>query len=352
MVSSDSLTEAVAHMNVKTEYLINNDNIKRPKSRVELYAKPADSDNYSSDEFETSGVYSTDGFEDDDENMNESVGKRSAAVTLDGRQRTFHSPAMKTKGKNFNQMSQNLHEEQAAVALQSVFRGFKSRKNIHKTVKENNSNKKLSERSKKSKSKVPQYLLGGNKVVGIADWLGQALAASFVSRIGLSVAELFDILEYIARDDLDDFFNQSGNDAITTPSKSNEADNNINGFNYNTKVALVRALDSIGVVATNGDIWLPLSEVHSRREVRNRYMKGNRGEYILSLTSDGIYTEDLEQLPSLRLVRRHLIRFFKRLLHAKGKSRGSVPFRRHWKMARFKDILAGWIRLNQIYVWK
>ena len=100
MVSSDSLTEAVAHMNVKPEYLINNDNIKRPKSRVEaLRAQTADSDNYSSDEFETSGVYSTDGFEDDDENMNESVGKRSAAVTLDGRQRTFHSPAMKTKGQ-------------------------------------------------------------------------------------------------------------------------------------------------------------------------------------------------------------------------------------------------------------
>ena len=96
MVSSDSLTEAVAHMNVKPEYLINNDNIKRPKSRVEaLRAQTADSDNYSSDEFETSGVYSTDGFEEDDENMNESVGKRSAAVTFDGRQRTFHSPAMK-----------------------------------------------------------------------------------------------------------------------------------------------------------------------------------------------------------------------------------------------------------------
>ena len=157
-------------------------------------------------------------------------------------------------------------------------------------------------------------MLGGNKVVGIADWLGQALAASFVSRIGLSVAELFDILEYIARDDLDDFFNQSGNDAITTPSKSNEADNDINGFNYNTKVALVRALDSIGVVATNGDIWLPLSEVHSRREVRNRYMKGDRGEYILSLTSDGVYTEDLEQLPSpTTRWRHHLIRLFKRL---------------------------------------
>ena len=343
MVSSDSLTEAVAHMNVKPEYLINNDNIKRPKSRVEaLRAQTADSDNYSSDEFETSGVYSTDGFEDDDENMNESVGKRSAAVTFDGRQRTFHSPAMKAKGADFSEMSQSLHEEQAAVALQSVFRGFKSRKNIHKTVKENNSNKKLSERSKKSKSKVPQYLLGGNKVVGIADWLGQALAASFVSRIGLSVAELFDILEYIARDDLDDFFNQSGNDAITTPSKSNEADNDINGFNYNTKVALVRALDSIGVVATNGDIWLPLSEVHSRREVRNRYMKGDRGEYILSLTSDGVYTEDLEQLPSpTTRWRHHLIRFFKRLPPCKRQIQ-EVPYHLEGtgRWQGLKDILA------------
>ena len=35
------------------------------------------------------------------------------------------------------------------------------------------------------------------------------VVAAFVSGIGLSVAELFDIIEYIARDDLDEFFTKS-----------------------------------------------------------------------------------------------------------------------------------------------
>ena len=144
----------------------------------------------------------------------------------------------------------------------------------------------------------------------------QALSAAFVSRIGLSVAELFDIIEYIARDDLDEFFTKSDTKkTIMTPQKHGaESVEDSNTFNHSTKIALVRALDSLGVVSTNGDIWIPLSEVNSRREVRNRYMKGERGEYILSLTSDGIYTEDLEHIPSPTVRwRHHLIRFFKRL---------------------------------------
>ena len=117
-------------MNVKPEYLIDNSNLKRPKSRVEaLRAQTADSDNYSSDEFETSGVYSTDGFEDDDdEGVNTSMSStRTGALTIEGRQRTF-STSIGVSDHGFKDYSQKMHEEHAAVALQSVFRGFKSRK--------------------------------------------------------------------------------------------------------------------------------------------------------------------------------------------------------------------------------
>ena len=140
--------------------------------------------------------------------------------------------------------------------------------------------------------------------------------------LGLSVAELFDIIEYIARDDLDEFFTKSDTKkTIMTPQKHGaESVEDSNTFNHSTKVALVRALDSLGVVSTNGDIWMPLSEVHTRREVRNRYMKGERGEYILSLTSDGIYTEDLEHIPSPTVRwRHHLIRFSSAYPRARGK---------------------------------
>ena len=122
-------------MNVKPEYLLDSSNLKRPKSRVEaLRAQTADSDNYSSDEFETSGVYSTDGFEDDDdEGANISMSStRTGALTIEGRQRTF-STSIGISDHGFKDYSQKMHEEHAAVALQSVFRGFKSRKNIHKS---------------------------------------------------------------------------------------------------------------------------------------------------------------------------------------------------------------------------
>ena len=41
-----------------------------------------------------------------------------------------------------------------------------------------------------------------------------------------SFSELFEILEYIARDDLDDFFRQSKDNALTTPSKNDEDEDN------------------------------------------------------------------------------------------------------------------------------
>ena len=141
---------------------------------------------------------------------------RTGALTIEGRQRTF-STSIGVSDHGFKDYSQKMHEEHAAVALQSVFRGFKSRKNIHKSGSPRKTPKK---RPSKSDS-APQYLIGGNNVVGIADWLGQALSAAFVSRIGLSVAELFDIIEYIARDDLDEFFTKSDTKkTIMTPQKA------------------------------------------------------------------------------------------------------------------------------------
>ena len=161
-------------MNVKPEYLLDNANLKRPKSRVEaLRAQTADSDNYSSDEFETSGVYSTDGFEDeDDEGVNTSMSStRTGALTIEGRQRTF-STSIGVSDHGFKDYSQKMHEEHAAVACNLYFKGFKSRKNIHKS----GSPRKTPQKRPSKSDSTPQYLIGGNNVVGIADWLGQTLS--------------------------------------------------------------------------------------------------------------------------------------------------------------------------------
>jgi hypothetical protein len=336
----DALGEKVAHMFVKPEeqMLHRQHSHTRPKSRVEtLRAQSASStissQGYSDDDFETSGNYSTDGFE---EESGESSQKEKAfgGMTHGGRTRTYSTNVDVKSGSGYNDFSDSLVKEHAAVTLQAAFRGFKSRSDIFNAQRgesppHTESRRKLMPRSKRPTraDPVPQYLLGGSPVKGVADWIGQALCLSFVSRIGLSIAELFDILEYIARDDLDEFFAAkaaAGESSSIVRTPRLHEDNAL--VSQETKLALLRALDSIGAVSTNGDIWIPICEVKRRREIRNRYMKSEQGEYILSLTSDGIYTEGMENLPSpTSRWRHHMIRFFKRLPPCKRRAQ-EVPY--------------------------
>lgn len=316
----DTLGNAVAHMNVRPEALLN-----RPKSRVQVLrtstaGSAKSSLGYSNDSFESSGQYSEDGFENE---SGDSVGSKMLSRGL-GRSRSYSSNVDVVKANDYGHFSDSLVKEHAAVALQAAFRGFKTRNDGHNSP----SSKRKIQKSKsaaalqrhQNKSSVPPYLLGGTYVKGVADWLGQALAASFVSRVGLSVAELFDVLEYIARDDLEEYFESQVGEG------NNKSGIAAEGLAEETKLALLRALDSIGAINTNGDIWIPMSSVRRRREIRNRYMKGQRGEYILSLTSDGIYMDGLETIPTPTIRwRHHLIRFFKRLPPCKRRAH-EVPY--------------------------